>query len=139
MRGILCFDAVTASEESTDSKPHQTPKYRTMKRQNASELYSSGLQQITVWDQKMQNPVFYGAFLAISRINTRSAVTNYRKYMIINSVSHVRHAASKTEDGLPVDEHGKCLTLQTLTFDWSINTIQIFLNWTVCAKLSSIF
>ena len=72
------------------------------KRQNASELYLSGLQYITVLDQMMQNPVFHGLFLAIRWINPRSALTNYRKCRRSNRVSRVRHAASNTEDGLPV-------------------------------------
>ena len=35
----------------------------------------------------MQNPVYYGAFLVISWINARSAVTNYSKCIRSNSVS----------------------------------------------------
>ncbi len=50
----------------------------------------------------MQNPVFYGAFLAISWIRPRSAITNYSERMRLNSVSwRLRHGASDTEDCLP--------------------------------------
>ena len=53
----------------------------------------------------MQSSVFYGEFLSISRINPMSAVTNYRRCMRLDSVSRIRHAASNTEDGLPVHVH----------------------------------
>ena len=58
---FLLFSGVAmAREELTDSKPHQTTKYHANDKMQVIFIY------LAFCDQKMVNPVFYGAFLAIS-------------------------------------------------------------------------
>ncbi len=75
---------MTTIEELTASKPHKKHKI-SHKRWKVSELYLSSLQWIKVWDEKMRNSVFYGAFLTISWLKRRSIVKNYSECMGSNS------------------------------------------------------
>ena len=64
-----------------------------------SYLYSFFLYYINNWDQKMQNSVFYEAFLPITWIKSSTGVTKYSQCMVSQHVTRTwHHDASRSSD-----------------------------------------
>ena len=79
---------------------------------------------MTIGDQKMQNPVFYGAFLAISWVKPRSVVTNYSECMRSNGAYRDAYVTRSQTQSLALTACGS--TFQNVFFCCFVYFILLF-------------
>ena len=80
LQALSFYYVLVGGSVSSDWKRHKITDHDA-KKHTVSYLYSCFLHYINIWDQKVQNAVFYEAFLPITWIKSSAGFTKYSKCM----------------------------------------------------------